>query len=213
MAEAPTRLSQLPLGRIVLGVILAAVVVKWMWPEFAIRHAEGVIVADAPWQGPPPETDAVWSHGRYTITSLAEIEMEARVLHTRRYWIGRETDLSKYDLALGWGIMSDQWLVDQLEFSQSRRWYFYKIPNPPPVATMVMRENSGNFHTIAANGEVLDTIADLRPGHVIYLRGHLVRVTAPDGWYWRSSLSRTDRGDGSCELIWVDEIEILDVEP
>jgi len=75
-----------------------------------------------------------------------------------------------------------------------------------------MRESSGNFHTIAATDAVQGIIADLRPGQIVYLHGQLVRVVSPDGWYWESSLSRTDRGDGSCELVWVDEIEVLQVD-
>lgn len=28
------------------------------------------------------------------------------------------------------------------------------------------------------------------------------------GWRWRSSLSREDTGDGSCELVWVERLEL-----
>jgi hypothetical protein len=211
MAEAPSRLTQMPIRRIVLLVILGALAAHWFWPEFPIRHAEGVLAPNEPWQGPPP-ADNVWPHGRFTLTSLAEFEMTGRVLHTKRYMMGRESDISEYDVVLGWGIMSDQWLVDQLDFSQGRRWYFYKYQGPAPVAPTLMQQYSGNFHTITATDEIRDTIADLRPGHIIYLHGHLVRVVSPDGWYWESSLTRTDRGDGSCEIVWVDGIEVLEVE-
>jgi hypothetical protein len=52
---------------------------------------------------------------------------------------------------------------------------------------------------------VLHRLRSVAGGDIIELRGYLVEVTAPDGWHWRSSLSRTDSGDGACELMWVTE--------
>ena len=205
-AFVPSR--QIPLGRIVATVILVALLAHWFWPQFPIRHAEGVLIPDEPWQG-PPSIETVWSHQGYTFTSLAEIAMEARVLSKKRYRFGTEAEISRYDLALGWGPVSDQWLVDQLNFSQSGRWYYFRFRNPPPISPNTVLNNSGNFHTVASTDEVLDTIADLRPGHLIYLKGQLVRINDNSGWNWQSSMTRTDRGNGSCELVWVEEISIL----
>ena len=205
-AIVPSR--QIPLGRIVTAVILVAILVHWFWPQFPIRHAEGVLVPNEPYQG-PPSIDSVWAHEGYTFTSLAEIELEARVLSKKRYRFGNEADTSKYDLALGWGPVSDQWLVDQIDFSQRGRWYYFHFRNPPPISPNEILNNSGNFHIVASNDTVLKTIADLKPGHIIYLRGQLVRINNNEGWNWQSSLSRTDRGKGSCELVWVEDISII----
>jgi hypothetical protein len=35
-----------------------------------------------------------------------------------------------------------------------------------------------------------------------------VDVSAPDGWQWRSSRTRTDSGAGACEVIWVEDVEL-----
>ena len=43
---------------------------------------------------------------------------------------------------------------------------------------------------------------------VITLHGYLVEVRANDGWHWRSSLTRNDTGNGACELVWVESVEI-----
>jgi len=40
------------------------------------------------------------------------------------------------------------------------------------------------------------------------LKGHLVEITGPNGFHWRSSLSRTDQGAGRCELMWVESVEV-----
>ena len=42
------------------------------------------------------------------------------------------------------------------------------------------------------------------------LRGQLVRADGQDGWHWISSLTRTDTGDGSCEVVWVETVGIAD---
>jgi hypothetical protein len=43
---------------------------------------------------------------------------------------------------------------------------------------------------------------------VVSLWGYLVEVRGDDGWKWRSSLSRHDTGGGSCEVVWVERLEI-----
>lgn len=203
-SSTPRSVSYRKLAFIVLALLIVG---KLFWPEFPITHAEGVLIPEEPWQG-PPSIDTVWAHEGFTFTSLAEIAMEARVLSKKRYRYGTEAEISKYDLALGWGPVSDQWLVDQLKFSQSGRWYYFRFRNPPPVSPNTVLNNSGNFHTVASTDEILDTIADLRPGHLIYLKGQLVRINDNSGWNWQSSVSRTDRGNGSCELVWIEEISI-----
>lgn len=208
--ELSSSSSRKPMVKVIAMVVVAALLVNWFWPEFAIRHAEGILVDQEPWQGPPPDAmSTVWSHNGYTFTSLAEITLEARVLHKKRYRFGRESDVSSYDLALGWNQMSDQYVVDRLNFSQRGRWYYFSYKQPAPVSPNIMLNNSGNFHTVAANDEVQEIIASLRPGHLIYLSGQLVRINSNDGFNWQSSLTRTDRGNGSCELIWVEDIVII----
>lgn len=43
-------------------------------------------------------------------------------------------------------------------------------------------------------------------GQVVTLCGYLVRVQVPDGWHWNSSMTRSDSGNGACELAWVKDI-------
>ena len=57
---------------------------------------------------------------------------------------------------------------------------------------------------MTTTGTVLD---DIIVGQIISLSGSLVRVEAKDGWKWKSSLTRSDDGAGSCEIIWVTDIQ------
>ena len=40
--------------------------------------------------------------------------------------------------------------------------------------------------------------------------GYLVDVDHDSGWYWRSSMSRLDTGDGACELVYVEFLSVED---
>ena len=53
-----------------------------------------------------------------------------------------------------------------------------------------------------------DLAALVAPGQVVALEGYLVKVISKDGWRWQSSLTRNDTGNGACEVIWVEEVEI-----
>ncbi|MEO7725278.1 MAG: hypothetical protein ABIU29_11440 [Chthoniobacterales bacterium] len=45
----------------------------------------------------------------------------------------------------------------------------------------------------------------LRGGDLIHLSGLLVEASGPEFGTWRSSITRTDTGNGACELVWVQE--------
>ena len=54
--------------------------------------------------------------------------------------------------------------------------------------------------------------SQLRIGTLIHLSGELVEATGPDIGTWRSSLSRTDDGNGACELVLVEELSTMKLE-
>ncbi len=171
-----------------------------------ISHAPGVLAPEAPMQtliSSEPE----WEHKGYRFTPLATYKIRARVLGKERYHFGRESELSPVDLALGWGPMSDQAVVEQLEISQSGRWYYWQARALPlPKQTLITA--SANTHIIPAQPEIEDLLALVRVGEVVTLRGKLVAITGRDGWQWRSSLRRNDTGQGACEVFWVEELEL-----
>ena len=93
--------------------------------------------------------------GEYQVTALAAYEIRARVLHTESYWLDHGADLSPIDLAVGWGRMSDQNIVDQLEFWQGQRWYrYWPRKSKPPLPADEMNAHSANMHMIPANDDV-----------------------------------------------------------
>jgi hypothetical protein len=191
---------------LLIVIWLGAIFGIWLWPEEEIAHPPGVMVAEAPQQR-PISSDKRWLHRGYMITPLAEFKLRARVLHKKSYWLGRETDISPMDLALGWGPMSDQRVVDEISISQSGRWYYWRAKKLP-VSKNAIISSSANMHIIPANEDVEAMLKILQHGNIIELGGYLVAVSAEDGWRWRSSLRRDDTGNGSCELVWVERLSI-----
>jgi hypothetical protein len=127
-----------------------------------------------------------------------------------RYRMGREADLSPVDFALGWGPMSDAAVIDRLSISQSGRWYHFRWEGSPPIEPSLMAKSSANTHLVPADDLVKKRLLNVSKGAVVKLSGYLINVRHSDGWTWRSSLSRDDTGGGSCELMWVTDVQVED---
>ena len=59
----------------------------------------------------------------------------------------------------------------------------------------------------AANEAVRAQLRRLRVGQVIHLGGTLVDAVRDDGAYVHTSMTRSDSGAGSCEIVLVDLVE------
>lgn len=134
---------------------------------------------------------------------LAGFSIDARVLSREDYSLGREADLSPTDLALGWNRMREDAVLSRLDISQSSRWYRYRWQGQPPLPPGEIADSSANMHMIPADATVAAALRRVRAGDDVRIDGWLVEARAPDGWRWRSSITREDRGNGACELIYV----------
>jgi hypothetical protein len=176
--------------------------------HFARARPIGVLAADAPQQVDIPQGQA-FAVKDFQITPLADFELTARVLSRADYGFDPESPLSPTDLAMGWGRMSDSAVLDKLKISQSSRWYTYRWGNDgPPIPPEEIIRSSSNMHMIPADATVAATLLRVRPGDLVHLRGELIQARRADGRVWRSSLSRTDTGDGACEVVWVQALDV-----
>ena len=144
----------------------------------------------------------------YRLQAQARYSLQARLLRKENYRFGREADLSPVDFALGWGPMSDSRQLEHINIKQSNRFYWLRWQDPGLSAGQIM-ENSANTHIIPATRAVASQVKAMREGQVVALEGYLVNVSAPDGWYWNTSLSRSDTGAGACELFWVESAYVV----
>jgi hypothetical protein len=184
----------------------------------ACRGAVGTAVDEqvdawrAPLQGAEPAGSGdIQLHVRdydFRLTPLATYRVAARVLGAERYYIGWRSDLAPVDLALGWGYMADRAVDRFIDWRQGGRWYFYRYSADSPYGASDIVPQSANVHIVPGSSNLRRALLHVAAGDMIILEGHLISarrvgvVMSP----WTSSLTRTDSGDGACELMWVERL-------
>jgi hypothetical protein len=140
-------------------VLLIAVLWKaWgQWEHRAIHPADGVIAPDEPLQ-----TDAngapVIVLGRWTLAPRATYDITARILSREDYRFDPISGLAPLDLALGWGPMSDNRVLQALKVSQGARFYSWRpVTESLPIDLREVARYSANTHVIPANAAVADS--------------------------------------------------------
>jgi len=164
--------------------------------------------ADSPVQAAISE--APFEFRGYQVRPLAAFAVRARVLAREDYHAGREAELSPVDLALGWKCMAEPAVYEPLGITQGNRWYRYSWRDQPPIPLQEIIESSANMHMIAATPSVERALKKARKGGYIRITGKLVEVSHPSGWRWTSSLTRSDSGAHSCELVFVESAQVED---
>ena len=196
-----------------LAIALAFVI--YFLLQRPLSYPPGVLIDSEPAQSALASAEPI-EFGAYKLKPLARFSVNARILHRKVYRYDRESKLSPVDLALGWREMSDQAVLDRLEISQSTRFYWYQYQLPPPIPREQIVSRSTNVHVIPATPAVASFCKSLRKGELVRLQGKLVEATGPGMNTWRSSLSRTDSGNGACELMLVEDcakLEPLEKKP
>lgn len=157
-----------------------------------------------------PTSTPPWQFKGFTLTPLASYQVTARILGTREYYLDDNAKLSPLDLVLGWEAISDPAYYTKIKISQQDRFYTYEYGRefPKDIGGQIGR-SSANTHIIPANSKIHDRLMALRTNQTVTLAGYLIEATRPDGWRWRSSLSRDDTGQGACEVFWVESVEVL----
>jgi len=175
-----------------------------------ITYPAGILIDSEPTQVSLTGGEEMIEHGEFHLKPLARFSINGRILHRKTYGYDRQAKLVPIDLALGWGPMSDQSVLDKITISQSMRFYWYEYQLPPPIAQEQIISHSTNLHVIPATPAVASFCKSVRQGELVHLEGELVEATGPEIGTWRSSLSRTDTGNGACELMLVSNCSKVD---
>jgi len=194
-----------------MKVIIAILTIFIVWgfinsPD-EVSLGSGILVDEEPIQIPIQPASNV-TFDEFTISKIAEFKLKAKVLAKKNYRFGKEAKLSPTDLVLGWNKMSDQSIVDQIKISQSGRWYYWKVDSFP-IPRKEIQTNSANMHLIPSNDLVRHELKRIRKGDIVQITGSLVNVSDKGSWYWNSSTTREDTGNGACEIILVDSLYII----
>lgn len=175
-------------------------------PFSSVSYGPGVIAPNEPEQSSTSEAPFMVDDIKYL--PQARFEIEAKVLSRKDYSFDTESMVSPVDLALGWGKMSDESILEKISISQSNRFYYWRVEQFP-IPRKEIEHNSANMHLIPADEYIADQIDKVKQGELVRFNGYLVNLKRNDGWHWNSSLTRKDTGKGACEVIWVEDFEIV----
>ncbi len=169
-----------------------------------VHPPDGILAQDDPLQIDLDRGEQI-RLGRWMLTERASYRVTARVLGSETYHFDSLADLVPEDLALGWGPMSDNRVLRDIDISQSNRFYYWHTASLP-VPREVIIAHSSNTHVIPASRAVAILLARIRPGQVVTLSGALVDARRDDGVSIKTSLTRTDSGAGACEVLLVSDV-------
>jgi hypothetical protein len=176
------------------------------WQLRPVHPPDGQIAPDGPRQTDADDAQ-VTVHGRWRLTPRARYDITARILGREDYHFDLLADLIPEDLALGWGPMSDNRVLGAFEIAQGARFYSWVPTRDLPIPRQAVIEHSANTHVIPADLAVAGQLRRLRVGQVVHLSGFLVNAVRDDGAYINTSLTRSDSGPGSCEVVLVEQVE------
>ena len=156
----------------------------------------------------------------YEVEPLFKYVLRGLIVHRLDYsWfaIDRSEKAFPLDLCVIWGsnLSNGYYRAETIHFSQDCRWCWAQWHGQFGFR---MDELSNN-HLLVDNPALERQLQQLRTGDQIKLSGQLVnvkaRATSSVGQYdspvsvWNTSITRTDSGAGACEVIYVENIEVL----
>jgi len=149
--------------------------------------------------------------GYLTITPVAEYKIYGVVVGKGTYSSDWDGEISPVDLAVAWGKLADPEASQYITYNQGYRWYFYQYKAGSPFDNSYIISHSSNNHIIPSNENIRRAVKAVKRKNKIVLEGFLVNLK---GTYkerpvtWNTSLSRTDTGNGSCELFYVSKVRV-----
>jgi hypothetical protein len=157
-----------------------------------------------PTQRPPFEVRA--GNQTHTVTPLYEYRIAGMVVScgfSKNLAEHRNDYLNIMDTGIIWGGNLDPSIYRQVEFDNDGVWLHAQTRDRYAWKKLNDRQLSNN-HLLSDDPRLIRQIKALKRGDVISIRGCLVSYSGR-----KSSVSRTDSGSHACEIIWVDELKIL----
>lgn len=170
-------------------------------PQWA--DTDEMLAPNAPEQRAVEAEDVALAAPGFVAAPSHSFVTEALVLSRQSYNHDDESTVSPLDLMLGWGPMSNPAMVGEINLRQSGRFGYVSVDAGSGIDLDAMSPFWANVHMIPASPEIGEALAQIRTGDLVRLEGALVNVSGPDGWTWRTSITRTDKGGGACEILLV----------
>jgi hypothetical protein len=167
-----------------------------------------------------PEIRFVNQGYEYRLKPLFNYEINGLLVHQlnyKRFSIYSYAGVFQEDLCLIWGknVSSKVFQSRNLTFSQDSRFAYYQW-----TGDINFNGNQlSNNHLIINSKDLERKLSSLNTGDQIRIKGKLVNVQAinadktdrerPEEYRWVTSTVRTDSGAGACEIIYVEDIQVL----
>ena len=147
-------------------LLFCLLILFWVKCGEGRRYPPGILINTAPEQLDMSEAK-VWKKDEYKLKALAKYKIQARVLSTYHYHFPEAgADISPVDLAVGWGIMSDQKILDKIlpcSFQNNRTW-FRGICSPLNISIDSIINSSAHMHIIPRDKNMKALIQKLHKG-------------------------------------------------
>lgn len=179
------------------------------------RGAEPGRTLDPPRQRTIDEApfEALREDVRIRVKPRATFVAQGYVLDTSRFLLARWEDVAPLDVTIAWGGLATRANLEALEVNTENRMAHVEWDGPEPAPRALITTNLANVHVVPASEEIERRLGQVKRGRLVRLTGRLVDVDVLDeaGATIRrasTSLTRSDGGDGACEQLWLEELEL-----
>ncbi len=146
----------------------------------------------------------------FVLEPKASYVIRGKVLSRENYSYSWNALISPCDVAMAWGELLKDGLYNKLDWSQSNRWYWWQYGQGFTKSDRFVARYSSNTHVIPATRNLEKAAKSLHMGDDAELTGKLVYVKVShegESFWWNSSLSREDTGNGSCEVLYLERLK------
>jgi hypothetical protein len=152
----------------------------------------------------------------YKVTPLYEYDIAgvvAGVTDYRWFALNKTANAFPLDVCLVWGsnVRTGVFRDPRVSYSQDCRWCYVRWSGSGISFDL---HEMANVHLVIDDAQVFSRAKSLAKGDQVRLRGKLVSVKIrqkSDGResIWNSSTTRTDSGNGACEVMYVESVDVL----
>mgnify|MGYP001176277308 FL=1 len=116
--------------------------------------------------------------------------------------------LNVADYCVVWSENAFEAHLNEMTFRNQEWTCYYQYPNRE-VGSSFNKEKLSNNHLITGDSSIRDRIKKIGIGDQIRIKGWLSSYSSTDRLSRGTSITRSDTGNGACETIYVNEIDII----
>ena len=141
------------------------------------------------------------------INMLYEYEITGRVTNIHQYYNNEAfSRISPLDVSISWGKTANVKNHKKIKYTSIGD---RKVYSSYSYDAVYNSNELSNNHLIPKNDKIKKYLSLIKKNDYIRIEGYLVNVSSKN-WYSNTSTTRTDTGEGSCEIIYVTNIVWLE---